>query len=62
MDHREKYISGIVILNSYKLLNGQPGVNAKLVNTNNQLDIYSDTYFNNGCNNFSATIKETQTL
>ena len=30
------------------------------LNTNNQLDIYSDTYFNNGYNNFSTTIKATQ--
>jgi hypothetical protein len=30
------------------------------LNTNNQLDIYSDTYFNNGYNNMSATIKATQ--
>jgi hypothetical protein len=30
------------------------------LNTNNQLDIYSDTYFNNGYNNMAATIKATQ--
>jgi len=30
------------------------------VNTNNQLDIYSDKYFNNGYNNMAVTIKSTQ--
>jgi hypothetical protein len=30
------------------------------LNTNNQLDIYSDTYFNNGYNNMAATIKSKQ--
>jgi hypothetical protein len=30
------------------------------LNTNNQLDIYSDTYFNNGYNNMALTIKATQ--
>ena len=30
------------------------------LNTNNQLDIFSDTYFNNGYNNMAATIKATQ--
>ena len=30
------------------------------LNTNNQLDIYSDTYFNNGYNNMAVTIKSTQ--
>ena len=29
------------------------------LNTNNQLDIYSDTYFNNGYNNASFTVKST---
>ena len=30
------------------------------LNTNNQLDVYSDTYFNNGYNNMALTIKSTQ--
>jgi hypothetical protein len=30
------------------------------LNTNNELDIYSDTYFNNGYNNMAALIKSTQ--
>jgi hypothetical protein len=30
------------------------------LNTNNQLDVYSDTYFNNGYNNMAVTIKSTQ--
>jgi hypothetical protein len=30
------------------------------LNTNNQLDIYSDTYFNNGYNNMAVTVKATQ--
>ena len=30
------------------------------LNTNNQLDIYSDTYFNNGYNNMSVTVKSIQ--
>jgi hypothetical protein len=30
------------------------------LNTNNQLDIYSDTYFNNGYNNMALTVKSTQ--
>jgi len=30
------------------------------LNTNNQLDIYSDKYFNNGYNNMALTIKATQ--
>jgi hypothetical protein len=30
------------------------------LNTNNQLDIYSDTYFNNGYNNMAVTVKSTQ--
>jgi hypothetical protein len=30
------------------------------LNTNNQIDLYSDTYFNNGYNNMSITIKSTQ--
>jgi hypothetical protein len=30
------------------------------VNTNNQLDIFSDTYFNNGYNNMAVTIKATR--
>ena len=30
------------------------------LNINNQLDIYSDTYFNNGYNNMAVTIKSTQ--
>ena len=29
------------------------------LNTNNQLDVYSDTYFNNGYHNMSVTIKST---
>ena len=34
--------------------------NTSGLNTNNQLDIYSDTYFNNGYNNMAVTIKSTQ--
>jgi hypothetical protein len=30
------------------------------LNTNNQLDIFSDTYFNNGYNNMAVTVKATQ--
>ena len=30
------------------------------LNTNNQLDVYSDTYFNNGFNNMALTVKATQ--
>jgi hypothetical protein len=30
------------------------------VNTNNQLDVYSDTYFNNGYNNMALTVKALQ--
>jgi hypothetical protein len=30
------------------------------INTNNQLDIYSDTYFNNSYNNMAAIVKSTQ--
>ena len=30
------------------------------LNTNNQLDIFSDTYFNNGYNNMAVTVKSTQ--
>jgi hypothetical protein len=30
------------------------------LNTNNQLDIYSDTYFNNGYNNMALTVKSTK--
>ena len=30
------------------------------INTNNQLDIYSDTYFNNGYNNMALTVKSIQ--
>jgi hypothetical protein len=46
---------GSIYVNNALTLSSSSGLN-----TNNQLDIYSDTYFNNGYNNMAATIKATQ--
>ena len=46
---------GSVYVDNALTISGSSGLN-----TNNQLDIYSDTYFNNGYNNMSLTVKSTQ--
>ena len=46
---------GSVYVDNALTISGSSGLN-----TNNQLDIYSDTYFNNGYNNMSVTVKSTQ--
>jgi hypothetical protein len=46
---------GSIYVDNALITSGSSGVN-----TNNQLDIYSDTYFNNGYNNMAVTVKSTQ--
>jgi hypothetical protein len=46
---------GSVYVDNALTLNSNTGLN-----TNNQLDIYSDTYFNNGYNNMALTVKSLQ--
>ena len=48
-------ILGSVYVDSAVTISSNSGLN-----TNNQLDIYSDTYFNNGYNNMALTVKATQ--
>jgi hypothetical protein len=46
---------GSVYVDNALTLNANSGLN-----TNNQLDVYSDTYFNNGYNNMALTVKALQ--
>ena len=52
-------VSAWPTLGSVYVDNAQTLSSTSGLNTNNQLDIYSDTYFNNGYNNASFTVKST---